>query len=242
MSFTERSEMIFGKENIAKLSRASVAVFGLGGVGGSAVEALARAGVGEFHLIDSDRFSESNLNRQMLATRDAVGRLKVEVAKERILSINPDAIVRVYPIFFLPESEGSIPFAKLDYVVDAIDTVSAKILIAKRCHEAGIPIVSCMGCGNRIDPQKLCVMDLFDTKNDPLARVMRRELRKLGINSLPVVCSDETPIKPLFTISSDAPTRRDVPGSTPFVPPVAGYLLSREVVLGLMGFDPENRV
>lgn len=239
MSFTTRTEMVFGSEALERLSHARVAVFGLGGVGGACVEALARAGVGEFHLIDPDAFNESNLNRQCLSSRDVLGELKTEVAKRRILSINPNAKVCTYPMFFLPEKEDEIPFSSFDYVVDAIDTLSAKLCIAKKCHELGIKEISCMGCGNRIDPTKLRVSDLFKTENDPLAKAMRKGCRERGIPHLRVVWSIETPIKTKFTVASDSPTRRDVPGSTPFVPPAAGILLAQRVVLDLTGFDPQ---
>lgn len=234
--------MVLGKENVARLASASVAIFGLGGVGGAAVEALARAGVGEFHLIDPDSFSRTNLNRQILSSETTIGRKKVEVARERILSINPGAKVFCYPVFYLPHQDScSFDFKEFDYVIDAIDTVTAKVDIIRKCKQLNVGIISCMGCGNRVDPSKLVVADLSKTQGDPLSKVIRRELRALGITSLPVVYSTEEPLEPLFKIKSDSPTRRDVPGSTPFVPPVAGYMLAQYVVMDLLKFDPNNR-
>ena len=217
--------MLLGEESLEKLSHCSVAIFGLGGVGGGALEALVRAGVGEFHLIDADTFNQSNLNRQLLATHETVGLPKVEVARKRILSINPKAKVFVYPVFYLPGQEG-IPFDSFDYVIDAIDTVAAKAAIADECYKRDIPEAMCLGMGNRFDPSKVKTGDLFETAGDPLAKVMRKKCRELGITSLPVVYSVEEPMEPLFKIESDSPSRRDVPGSLPFVPPVAGYLLA----------------
>lgn len=234
MDFTQRTEMLLGDEAIEKLSRSTVAVFGLGGVGGACFEALLRMGVGTIHVIDADRFNESNLNRQILSTRDELGQLKVEAAIRRAAQINPDATIVPHPIFFLPESEGVIPFDSLDFVVDAIDTVSAKVHIIKRCEELGVPMVSCLGCGNRLDPSKLILTDLFKTEGDPLAKVLRKKCRDLGIKKLRVVCSTEEPMKPRFQVASDSPSRRDVPGSAAFVPPAAGYLLAYEAVRQLL--------
>ena len=229
----ERSRMLLGEEKLEKLFASSVAIFGLGGVGGSAVEALARAGVGTFHLIDADVFSVSNINRQLLATHETIDKDKVEVAKERILSINPDAKVFTYKTFFLP-GDTAIPFDAFDFVIDAIDTVSAKAAIAEECHKRNIPEVMCLGMGNRIDPSQIHIGDLFETSGDPLAKVMRKKCRELGIESLRVVYSLEEPMERLFKIESDSPTRRDVPGSLPFVPPVAGYCLAFEAVRFLL--------
>lgn len=222
--------MLLGKEALEKLSLSRIALFGLGGVGGGALEALARMGVGEFHLVDPDEFNPTNLNRQILATAQTLGRKKVEVAKERVLSINPEAKVFIYPCFYLPDEPGDIDFARFDFVIDAIDTVKAKLGIIEECAKRGVPMISCMGCGNRMDPTKLCVKDLYRTENDPLAKVMRKRCRELGIKSLPVVCSAEEPIPPLFQVESDSPVRRDVPGSAAFVPTVAGYLLAHYAV------------
>lgn len=235
MDFLQRTEMLLGAEALRKLSSARVAIFGLGGVGGGALEALARMGIGEFHLIDPDDFNESNLNRQILSTRSALGKKKVDVAKERVLSINPEAKVFTYPCFFLPE-DTTIDFSQFDFVIDAIDTVKAKVGIIARCKELGIPMVSCMGCGNRLDPSKLRVTDLFKTENDPLAKVMRKKCRELGVKHLPVVYSIEEPLTPRFKVESDSPVRRDVPGSCALVPPVAGYLLAHYAVTQIIGF------
>lgn len=225
--------MLLGEDSLRKLADSSVALFGLGGVGGGALEALARMGIGEFHLIDADVFSLSNLNRQILSTRESVGKKKVDVARERVLSINPEAKVFTYPVFYLPEDE-TIDFSRFDFVIDAIDTVKAKLGIIERCHRLGIPIVSCMGCGNRLDPSKLTLTDLYKTQGDPLSKVMRKRCRELGIDSLPVVYSTEEPIKPKFEVESDSPVRRDVPGSAALVPPVAGYLLAYHCVMSLL--------
>ncbi|MCR5349095.1 MAG: tRNA threonylcarbamoyladenosine dehydratase [Bacilli bacterium] len=241
MSFTTRTEMVLGEEAIVKLSSARVAVFGLGGVGGAAMEALVRAGVGELHLIDPDTFNESNLNRQILSSVDTLGKKKTDVAKARALAINPIIHVYTYPIFFLPDHESELPFDQFDFVIDAIDTLSAKVAIALECKQRGIPMIACLGCGNRINPSALKVTDLFKTEGDPLAKAMRKACREKGIDRLPVVFSTEAPIPPLFKIESDSPTRRDVPGSTPFVPPVAGYLLAQYAVMRLIGFDPNAR-
>ena len=234
MSFTLRTEMLLGEDALNRLSRSRVAVFGLGGVGGAALEALVRMGVGELHLIDADAFNESNLNRQILSTRENLGQPKVEVAKNRVLSIDPEAKVFLYPLFYLPGEDNGIPFDAFDFVVDAIDTVSAKADIIRVCHEKGIPMVSCMGCGNRMDPSSLRLVDLFKTENDPLAKIMRKKCRELGVKALPVVYSIEPSMKPKFQVDSDSPTRRDVPGSTALVPPVAGYFLAYQAVKMLL--------
>ncbi len=228
-----RSAMLLGEENLGYLSTRSVAIFGLGGVGGGALEALARAGVGEFHLIDADTFNESNLNRQLLATHDTIGKSKVEVAEERVHSINPNAKIHLYQRFYLP-GDDSIPFDAFDFVIDAVDTVAAKAAIAEECHKRNIPEIMCLGMGNRIDPSKIKVGDLFDTAGDPLAKVMRKKCRELGIEKLRVVYSTEEPMQPLFKVESDSPSRRDVPGSLPFVPPVAGYFLAYETIKNLL--------
>lgn len=233
MGFSARTEMLLGEESTAILASSSVALFGLGGVGGGALEALARSGIGEFHLIDGDVFSESNLNRQLLATVDSIGKSKVEVGRQRILSINPNAKVFTYPVFYLPEKDNGVDFSKFDFVIDAIDTIAAKIDIIRICHELNVPMVSCMGCGNRFDPSKLHVTDLFATTYDPLAKVMRKKCKDLGIKSLRVVASTEPPSKPLFNAEPSS-LRRDTPGSTPFVPPVAGYLLAQEAVMRIL--------
>lgn len=234
MDFTQRTEMLLGEKALKILAGSTVAVFGLGGVGGACFEALVRSGVGTLHLIDNDCFSESNLNRQILSSQENLGRQKVDVAEERARSINPNVRIVKHPLFVLPENMASIPFDSFDFVVDAIDTVSAKVSIIEICHRLGIPMVSCLGCGNRLDPSKLLLTDLYKTQGDPLAKVLRKKCRDLGVTSLRVVCSSEEPIRPKFKIESDSPTRRDVPGSAPFVPPAAGYLLAYEAVRVLL--------
>ena len=235
-----RSALILGEEAIVALSQKRVAVFGLGGVGGAAVEALARAGIGEFDLIDDDCFSLSNLNRQCLADLKSVGQAKVDVAEERILSINDSAIVHKHRCFFLPEEQGDIDFSKLDYVVDAIDTVAGKLTIIKEAQKAGVPVISALGCGNRLDPSKLIIGDIFSTEGDPLARVLRRELRKSGIKYLKVVYSKEPPLAPRGSLDEPLPPgKKSIPGSSPFVPPAAGILLAYAVCLDLAPF-PKN--
>ena len=230
-----RSEMLLGKPALEKLSSCSVAVFGLGGVGGSAVEALARLGIGEFHLIDPDTFNETNMNRQLLATNETLGKKKVEVAKNRILSINPDAKVHCYDEFFLPNKETNLDFSRFDFVVDAIDTISAKLEIIRRCAELHIPMASSLGMGNRMDPGQVKSGDLFETTHDPLAKALRKGCREMGVTSLRVVYSLEPPLEPKFRLASDGPSRRDVPGSLALVPPVAGYLLAHEALKALLG-------
>ena len=190
-----RTELIIGKAALEKLSRCRVAVFGLGGVGGYAAEALARSGIGALDLIDSDSAAVSNLNRQLIALKSTVGRLKTDLFESRIMDIDPAIRVRKYPIFYMPERRGEIPFESFDYIVDAIDTVSAKLDIIETARKLGIPVISAMGCGNKLDPEKLVLCDINKTEGDPLARVMRRELRLRGIKKLNVVCSRELPIK-----------------------------------------------
>ncbi len=228
-----RTELLLGREAMDVLARSRVAVFGLGGVGGYVCEALARSGVGALDLVDSDRVSVTNLNRQIIATVDTVGRLKTEVMAQRIHQINPQAEVRVHTCFFLPENAGEFPFAGYDYVVDAVDTVTAKIALVTACAQAGTPIVSSMGTGNKLDPTAFRVADIYKTKTDPLARVMRRELKKRGIKKLKVVYSEEPPLAPVGDGAEEEEGRRGVPGSTAFVPPAAGLILAGEVVKDL---------
>ena len=213
------------------LARSRVGVFGIGGVGGYVCEALARSGVGALDLVDDDRVCLSNLNRQIIADNHTLGRPKTEAMKERILSIDPQAEVREHRCFFLPENADDFPFGEYDYVVDAVDTVSAKIALVMKCAEAGTPIISSMGAGNKLDPTAFRVGDIYKTSVDPLARVMRRELKKRGVKHLKVVWSEEEPIRP----AGDAPdeTRRAVPGSVAFVPSVAGLIIAGEVVKDL---------
>ena len=238
----ERMALLYGDAAMERLKGARVAVFGIGGVGGYVVEALARSGIGALDLIDHDRVSFSNLNRQIIATRSSLGRCKVEVASERIRDINPDCAVRTYQTFFLPETAGDFDFGVYDYVVDAVDTVTAKLLIAEKARDAGVPVISSMGTGNKLHPERLEVADLYETSECPLARVMRKEARKRGIEHLKVVYSRETPLTPKSAEAEDSEAegtepeenrygkKRVTPGSTAFVPGAAGLLLAAEVV------------
>ncbi|MBR2769364.1 MAG: tRNA threonylcarbamoyladenosine dehydratase [Solobacterium sp.] len=237
-----RARMVIGAKAYETLKNARIAVFGLGGVGGNCAEALVRCGVGTLDLIDSDVVVETNINRQVIATEKTVGMRKTDAAELRFREINPEIVIHKYPMFYLPETASEIPFESLDFIVDAIDTVSAKISIAERAKACGIPMISAMGCGNRLDPSQLKIMDLADTKNDPLARVMRRELRKRGIFHLPVCCSLEPPLKPIIDEDCEKNHQgRYVPGSTSFVPPSAGILAASYAVKILTRFDPEKR-
>jgi Dinucleotide-utilizing enzymes involved in molybdopterin and thiamine biosynthesis family 1 len=229
-----RTEFLFGQEKIQKIQHSHVAVFGVGGVGGYVVEALARSGVGAIDLIDHDRFVESNLNRQILATKDTIGRLKVDVAKERILSINPDCRVTTYACFYLPSEKDQFDFTQYDYVVDAVDTVTAKLDLIEEAQRCGVPIICAMGCGNRIDPSKLVVTDIYKTVGDPLARIMRYELRKRGIQKCKVVYSTETPMTPVYPEGFSNNPNKPTPGSTAFVPGAAGLLLASQVIQDLL--------
>ncbi len=234
-----RTRLLLGPEALERLFRARVAVFGVGGVGGYAVEALARAGIGALDLIDNDRVSLTNLNRQLLATHRTLGRYKVDVAEERVREINPDCRVTGYKTFYLPETRDAFDFTQYDYVVDAIDTVKGKLSLAEQAQEAGTPIISAMGAGNKLDPTAFRVADIAETSVCPLARIMRTECRKRGIRRLKVVYSTETPLRPREGLpaeeketAADAP-RRDTPGSAPFVPPAVGLILAAEVVKDL---------
>ncbi len=224
-----RTEMLLGKSNMDKLKTAHVAVFGLGGVGGHICEALARCGVGSFTLFDNDVVAESNLNRQIIATVNTIGMAKTDAMKERILSINPDANVTTHQTFYLPENADTYPLNNYDYIVDAIDTVSAKIELAVRAEKAGIPIISSMGTGNKLDPTQFKITDIYKTSVCPLARVMRRELKLKNVKSLKVVYSEEIPIK----TQCDNEGKR-IPGSTSFVPSVAGLIIASEVIKDLI--------
>ena len=235
-----RTRLLLGDEGLARLSASRVAVFGLGGVGGFAVEALARSGVGALDLVDSDTVDSTNLNRQIIATLPAVGRPKVEVAAERVASINPACTVRAHRCFFLPETTGTFDFAAYDYVIDAVDTVSAKIALVEAARAAGIPIISSMGAGNKLDPTAFRVADIFETSVDPLARVMRRELRRRGIDGLKVVYSTESPRPPAAIPEAVKDGSRPAPGSVAFVPSVAGLILGGEVVRDLAGAVEKN--
>lgn len=227
-----RTRMLLGDAAMDRLSKARVAVFGVGGVGGHAVEALVRSGVGALDLIDSDRVAISNLNRQIVATRDTLGMLKVDAAKARILSINPDCRVTTWPIFYLPETADRFDFTRYDYVVDAIDTVAGKLQLIEAAKAAGVPVISSMGAGNKLDPTAFRVADIASTSVCPLARVMRRELRKRGIDHVKVVYSTEPALSPAPT-DEDTP-RRSTPGSVAFVPAVAGLILAGEVIKDLI--------
>ena len=236
-----RTEMLLGSGAMEKLARSRVAVFGVGGVGGYVCEALARSGVGALDLIDKDKVAVSNINRQIIATRETVGREKTDVMRERILSINPEEQVRVYPCFFLPENADSFPFGEYDYVVDAVDTVTAKIELVMRAKDAGVPVISSMGAGNKLDATAFRVADIYETKVCPLARVMRRELKKRNVEHLKVVYSEEKPIVPAEEYGADQTAeggesnvvRRQPPGSVAFVPSVAGLIIAGEVVKDL---------
>lgn len=218
-----RTELLIGKESIEKLNKSKVAVFGIGGVGSYVVEGLARAGVGSFILVDKDEVDITNINRQIIATTKTVGRPKVEVAKERILEINPEARVEIYQEFFLPETKGILD-ESIDYIVDAVDTVTAKIELIVRANKLNIPIISSMGTGNKLDPSKFEVTDIYKTSVCPLAKVMRKELKIRGIKKLKVVYSKEEPIKQ---------EERGVPASISFVPSVAGLIIAGEVIKNL---------
>lgn len=235
-----RTKMLLGDEAMEKLKNAHIAVFGIGGVGGHVVEALVRSGVGKFDLIDNDTVALSNLNRQIIATHSTIGKYKVDVMKERILDINPKAQVNVFKCFFLPENSNTFDFAKYTYVVDAIDTVTAKLELIVRANEANVPIISSMGTGNKLDPTKLEITDIYKTEVCPLARVMRTELKKRGIKKLKVVYSKEQPIKVQKEASSQITSAKsgrikDVPGSTAFVPSVAGLIIASEVIREVKG-------
>ncbi len=236
-----RTKLLLGEDALDILFGKRVAVFGVGGVGGYVCEALVRSGIGEFDICDDDTVALSNLNRQIIATHSTVGKYKVEVMKERMKDINPDVKVNVHQCFFLPENAQSFPFDKYDYVVDAVDTVTAKIEIIKRAKEAGVPVISSMGAGNKLDPTAFKVCDISKTSIDPLARVMRRELKKRGIKDVKVVYSTEEAIKPQneedFANASgqdQAHRKRSTPGSVAFVPSVAGLIIASEVIKDLL--------
>ena len=239
-----RTELLLGKEAMERLKGARVAVFGVGGVGGYVCEALVRSGVGEFDLIDDDKVCLTNLNRQIIATRKTVGKYKTDVMKERILEINPDAKVNTHKCFFLPENADGFPFEEYDYIVDAVDTVTAKISLVMAAKEKNVPIISSMGAGNKLDASQFKVADIYKTKVCPLAKVMRRELKKRGIKKLKVVYSEEQPTRPIEDMAISCRTncicppgakhkcteRRDIPGSVAFVPSVAGLIIAGEVI------------
>lgn len=233
-----RTEALLGKENMDRLAEAKVAVFGVGGVGGYVAEALARSGVGHIELIDHDTVAESNLNRQIIATYDTIGKYKVDVMEERILSINPSAKVKAHKCFYLPENKDTFDFSEYTYVVDAVDTVTAKLLIIEEAKKAGVPVISSMGTGNKLDPTQFEVTDISKTSVCPLAKVMRKELKDRGIKNVKVLYSKELPIKPAdilrdageFAKEGEQKQKKAVPGSVAFVPSVAGMIIAAEVV------------
>ena len=243
-----RTQLLLGEEAMKTLSEKKVAIFGIGGVGGYVCESLVRTGIGHFDIVDDDKVCLTNLNRQIIATRSTVGKDKVEVMKARMLDINPKADITVHKCFFLPENADQFPFEEYDYVVDAVDTVTAKIEIIMRCQEKGVPVISCMGAGNKLDPSRFRVADIYKTTMCPLAKVMRREMKKRGVKKLKVVFSDEKPVTPLEDMSISCRTncicppgaerkctdRRAIPGSTAFAPAVAGLILASEVVKDLI--------
>lgn len=243
-----RTELLFGKEAMDKLAGSKVAVFGIGGVGGYICEALVRSGVGAFDLIDDDKVCLTNLNRQIIATRSTVGKYKTDVMRDRMLDINPNVEVEVHKCFFLPENADDFPWDSYDYVVDAVDTVTAKIALVMKCKEKNIPIISSMGAGNKLDGSQFKVADIYKTKVCPLAKVMRRELKKRGVKKLKVVYSEEIPTRPIEDMAISCRNncicppgaehkcteRRDIPGSVAFVPSVAGLIIAGEVAKDLI--------
>ena len=233
----DRTKRLLGADAMTKLNQAHVAVFGIGGVGGHAADALIRSGIGEITIVDSDEVAESNINRQLIATTKTVGRKKVEVMKEHLLEINPEAKVHIYDCFFLPETKEQFDFTSYDYVIDAVDTVTAKLALVEACKEAGVPIISSMGAGNKLDPTAFEVSDIYKTSVCPLAKVMRKELKARGIKKLKVVYSKEIPLEPIedeVFVSDEVRRRRATPGSIAFVPSVAGLILAGEVVKDLV--------
>ena len=233
-----RTEMLIGKDAVERLTRSRVAVFGLGGVGGYVTEALARTGVGNLDLIDSDTVALSNLNRQIIATRDTVGEKKTEVMKRRVLSINPGCTIRTWDLFYLPETRDKFNFRDYDYVVDAVDTVAAKLSLIEEAEKTGTRIISSMGAGNKLDATLFRVADIYSTSVDPLARVIRTECRKRGIKKLKVVYSTEKPITPLFT--EETSSRRSTPASIAFIPSVCGLIIAGEVIKDLIKKDIQS--
>lgn len=227
-----RTKILIGESSMAKLAKARVAIFGIGGVGGYVAEALSRSGIASFALIDKDTVSESNINRQIIASYDTIGQSKCEVMKNRILSINPNAKIDVYNIFYLPENSDVIDFSAFDYIVDAVDTVKAKISIVKKAKELNIPVISSMGAGNKMNPTAVEVSDIYKTSVCPLAKVMRRELKKIGIKNLKVVFSKEEPIDHEQII--DQESKKAIPGSCAFVPSVFGLVIASEIVKDLI--------
>ena len=239
-----RTELIFGGDAMDKLKNARVAVFGVGGVGGYTVEALARSGVGAIDIIDDDKVCLSNVNRQIIATTKTVGQYKVDAAKQRILDINPDCKVTAHRTFYMPDTAEQFDFTEYDYIVDAVDTVTAKIALVENAAAAGTPIISSMGAGNKLDPTAFEVTDIYKTSVCPLAKVMRYELKRRGIKKLKVVCSKEKPISPAVsneetTSCDNSSKRRQIPGSNAFVPSVAGLIIAGEVIKDITGLKAQ---
>lgn len=238
-----RTELLIGRNALAKLSQAHVAVFGIGGVGGYVVEALVRSGVEHFTLVDSDTVSMTNLNRQIIALQETVGKYKVDVMAERIHSINPQAVVNAHKCFFLPENQDQFDFSQYDYVVDAVDTVAAKIAIIMKAKEAGVPVISSMGAGNKMNPAMFEVADIYKTSVCPLARVMRQAMKKRNVKHLKVVYSKELPLKPapnmVAACAEEGVQKRSLPGSNAFTPSVAGLIIASEVVKDLVDYQPQ---
>ena len=245
-----RTQLVFGEEAIQRLAGARIAVFGIGGVGGYTVEALARSGIGQLDLIDDDKVCITNVNRQLLATLKTVGQYKVDVAKERVADINPKCRVNTFKTFYMPDTEGEFDFSQYDYIVDAIDTVKGKLALVENAQKAGTPIISSMGAGNKVDAAAFEVADIYETSVCPLARVMRYECRRRGIKKLKVVYSKEKPIRPMEDMSISCrrhcvcppgtrkcTVRRDIPGSTAFVPSVVGLIIAGEVIKELTSFE-----
>ena len=231
-----RTAMLLGEEAVSRLQKARVAIFGIGGVGGYTLEALARAGVGQLDLIDNDTVSRSNINRQILATQSTVGMAKVEAGKNRVLDINPDCLVRTWQVFYTPETADQFDFTQYDYIVDAIDTVTGKLQLIQRAHECGTPVISCMGTGNKLNPWAFEVTDISKTSMCPLARIMRKELGKRGIKHLKVVYSQEEALTPTgWEEEAKLLGKRQIPGSVSFVPGAAGLILAGEVIKDLAG-------
>lgn len=230
-----RTELLLGKEALQTLAAKRVAIFGVGGVGGFACEALARSGVGTLDLFDKDTVSISNLNRQIIATYDTIDTYKVDAMKKRIMSINKNAVVNTHPVFYLPENSNDYDFSEYDYVIDAVDTVTAKLEIVTQAKKAGVPVISAMGAGNKLDPTRFEVADIKNTSVCPLAKVMRKELKKRGINGLKVVYSKEKPLVPKYEVKPD--TRKVPPGSVAFIPSVVGLIIASEVIKDLGGIN-----
>lgn len=236
MNEFSRTELLIGGDGVNKLKNSNVAVFGVGGVGSFTVEALVRSGVGNIAIFDDDKVSLTNINRQLIATRKTVGKLKVEVMRERILEINPKVNVEIHQVFYTKENADDFDLSQYTYIVDAIDTVSAKLALIERAKKNNVPIISCMGAGNKLDPTRLEVADIYSTSMCPLARTMRSELRKRGIDKLKVVYSREKAMKPMDKGEEEkSPGRRSIPGSIAFVPSVAGLIIAAELVRDMVG-------